>query len=189
MNVHLSCAISHSNASKLDTVLVDQCFTVFGGEKRREEKERTRASKKEKEENWEKNWEKRHKHTTAHQNSTNTPTHRTTPPPTPHTTNTTPHTTNTKHVRQPTVILSFFVNAWICAQRGTDRDLESVFVKRKVNARICARQATDRDLETKKWMLRYVSMNAFLDKTVTTVTPVMSVIFLRIYCFRFNIRL
>ena len=38
-------------------------------------------------------------------------------------------------------------NAWICAQRATDRDLESVF---NVNAWICACQTTDRDLETKK---------------------------------------
>ena len=43
--MHLSCAISHSNASKLDAVLVDQCFTVFGGEKREERR------RKEKEEN------------------------------------------------------------------------------------------------------------------------------------------
>ena len=59
------------------------------------------------------------------------------------------------HGGQPTVILREFqrgekVNAWICAQRATDRDLESVFVKRKVNAWICACQTTDRDLETKK---------------------------------------
>ena len=33
------------------------------------------------------------------------------------------------------------------ALEATDRDLESVFVKRKVNARICAHQSTDRDLE------------------------------------------
>ena len=29
------------------------------------------------------------------------------------------------HNRQPTVILSFNVNAWICAQSTTDRDLET----------------------------------------------------------------
>ena len=56
------------------------------------------------------------------------------------------------HGGQPTVILRESqrgekVNAWICAQRATDRDLESVFVKRKVNAWICACQTTDRDLE------------------------------------------
>ena len=39
------------------------------------------------------------------------------------------------------------MNAWICICQATDRDLESVFVKRKVNAWICAPQATDRDLE------------------------------------------
>ena len=43
--MHLSCAISHSNASKLDAVLVDQCFTVFGGEKRREEREKKREER------------------------------------------------------------------------------------------------------------------------------------------------
>ena len=43
---------------------------------------------------------------------------------------------------------SFFVNAWICTFQATDRDLESVFVKRKVNAWICARHSTDRDLES-----------------------------------------
>ena len=30
------------------------------------------------------------------------------------------------HSGQPTVILRVFANAWICAQRATDRDLESV---------------------------------------------------------------
>ena len=45
---------------------------------------------------------------------------------------------------------SFNVNAWICACQATDRDLESVFIKRKVNAWIRAQSATDRDLETKK---------------------------------------
>ena len=57
------------------------------------------------------------------------------------------------HGGQPTVISREFqrgenVNAWICAQRATDRDLESVFVKRKVNAWIYARHSTDRDLES-----------------------------------------
>ena len=44
---------------------------------------------------------------------------------------------------------SFCPNAWVCAPRATNRDLESVFARRKVNAWICACQATDRDLETK----------------------------------------
>ena len=53
------------------------------------------------------------------------------------------------HSGQPTVIFRvFFANAWKCAQWATDRDLESVFVKRKVNAWICARHSTDRDLES-----------------------------------------
>ena len=38
----------------------------------------------------------------------------------------------------------------LTTQLSTNRDLESVFVKRKVNARICAQSTTDRDLETKK---------------------------------------
>ena len=42
----------------------------------------------------------------------------------------------------------FFVNARISTCQATDRDLESVFVKRKVNAWICARHSTDRDLES-----------------------------------------
>ena len=53
------------------------------------------------------------------------------------------------HSGQPTVILRVFVaNAWICAQRATDRDLESVSAMKKVNAWICARHSTDRDLES-----------------------------------------
>ena len=58
------------------------------------------------------------------------------------------------HVGQPTVIFrvsaSLSQNAWICAPRATDRDLESVFVKRKVNAWTRAQSTTNRDLETKK---------------------------------------
>ena len=53
-----------------------------------------------------------------------------------------------EHSGQQTVILRVFVNAWICAQSTTDRDLERVFIERKVNAWICARHSTDRDLES-----------------------------------------
>ena len=105
----------------------------------------------------------------------------------------------------------FVANAWICAQRATDRDLESVFVKRKVNAWICAQSTTDRDLEcvfnVNAWICARHStdrdlesvfvkrkVNAwirakchFLIKTVTSVTSVF--FFLRIYCFRFYINL
>ena len=63
--MHLPCARSHSNASMLAALLVDQCFTVFGGEQREEKEKRgereegkkeerrkkERDSKKEKEEN------------------------------------------------------------------------------------------------------------------------------------------
>ena len=58
----------------------------------------------------------------------------------------------------------FVANAWICAQRATDRDLESFFLRmlgyahsgqptvilrqRKVNAWTCARHSTDHDLES-----------------------------------------
>ena len=45
---------------------------------------------------------------------------------------------------------SFCPNAWVCACQATNRDLESVFARRKVNAWICACQATERDLETKR---------------------------------------
>ena len=56
------------------------------------------------------------------------------------------------HCGQPTEILREFqrgekVNAWICTCQATDRDLESVFVRRKENAWICAQSTTDRDLE------------------------------------------
>ena len=50
-------------------------------------------------------------------------------------------------LKYPIDLQSFLANAWICAQRATDRDLESVFVKRKVNAWIYAHHSTDRDLE------------------------------------------
>ena len=98
-----------------------------------------------------------HRDTQTHTHTTHN-THTT--PPRPNTnTNTkhnTPHTHTTPHTRQPTVILRVFVNARISTCQATDRDLESVFVKRKVNAWICACHSTDRDLETKKWMLGYV---------------------------------
>ena len=91
------------------------------------------------------------------------------------------------HSGQQTVILRVFVNAWICAQSTTDRDLVSVFVKRKVNAWICARHSTDRDLESvfnvNAWIRapritdRDLVNIHFLFITVTTVTPVTPVIF------------
>ena len=67
------------------------------------------------------------------------------------------------------------MNAWICACQTTDRDLET----KKVNAWICAPPTSDHD-----------PANAiFLFITVTTVTSVMSVILMRIYCFRFIVNL
>ena len=56
------------------------------------------------------------------------------------------------HGGQPTVILREFqrgekVDAWICTCQATDRDLESVFVRRKENAWTCAQSTTDCDLE------------------------------------------
>ena len=36
-------------------------------------------------------------------------------------------------------------NAWTCAPRATDHDLESVSARRQVNASICARRATDHE--------------------------------------------
>ena len=91
----------------------------------------------------------KHKTHIPHTLSAHTPPH--TPTQHQHTTHQTPprtkythhaarthhHQTHTRmlghvHGGQPTVILSFNVNAWICAQRATDRDLESF-----VNAWIC----------------------------------------------------
>ena len=79
------------------------------------------------------------------------------------------------------------VNAWICARHSTDRDLESVF---NVNAWICACQTTDRDLESvfvKRKVNAWIRAKCLF--LLKTVTPVTSVIFLRIYCFRFYINL
>ena len=45
--VHLPCARSHANASKLDVTFVDQCFyTVFVGVKGRESEEKRREAKR-----------------------------------------------------------------------------------------------------------------------------------------------
>ena len=49
------------------------------------------------------------------------------------------------------------VNAWICARRASDRDLESF----NVNAWICTRQSTDGDLES-------FNMNAWMFAQSTT---------------------
>ena len=88
------------------------------------------------------------------------------------------------------------VNAWICAQRATDRDLESVF---NVNAWICACQTTDRDLQSvfnvNAWICApptsdHDHANAiFIYNCNDCNALVMSVIFLRIYCLIFNIKL
>ena len=51
-------------------------------------------------------------------------------------------------LRQCTTERGEKVNAWICACQATDRDLESVFVRRKENALICAQSTTDRDVES-----------------------------------------
>ena len=68
------------------------------------------------------------------------------------------------------------VNAWICARHSTDRDLQSVF---NVNAWICAPPTSDHDHANAIFIYNCNDCNA----------PVMSVIFLRIYCFSFNIKL
>ena len=58
------------------------------------------------------------------------------------------------HVGQPTVLFrvsaSFSEDAWICAPRATDRDLETVSASFSVNAWTCARRSTDRDLESQR---------------------------------------
>ena len=85
-------------------------------------------------------------HTHHHNKTTHTP-----HTPHAHTQNTTHHTHHTTYQATDRDLESVFVkrkvNARICAPQATDRDLESVF---NVNARICAHQSTDRDLETKK---------------------------------------
>ena len=107
VNVHLSCAISHSNASKLDAVLVDQCFTVFGGEKRREERERREEKREKREREKRKERIERKKREKTHTTTRHTTPHHTTTHH--HTTHTTQHTTQRMLgyvlVRQPTAIL------------------------------------------------------------------------------------
>ena len=48
------------------------------------------------------------------------------------------------------VLLLLLLVVSLVPQSTTDRDLDSVFVKRKVNAWICEQSTSDRDLETKK---------------------------------------
>ena len=50
----------------------------------------------------------------------------------------------------------------------TNRDLESVFVKRKVNARICAHQSTDRDLEGSFNMNAWICAQSTTDRDLET---------------------
>ena len=45
------------------------------------------------------------------------------------------------------MILRVFLRMLGYALEATDRDLQNVFVERKVNAWICAQSTTDRDLE------------------------------------------
>ena len=89
------------------------------------------------------------------------------------------------------VSASFCVNAWICAARSTDRDPVLC-----VNAWTCPRRATDRDLQSaSEIMLGYVHLEqptmilqmSFATKSVISVMSVMSLIFMRTYCFRINI--
>ena len=86
-----------------------------------------------------------HTHTPNHTTRQQPHAHHTTPhrhrhaPPTQH--HTTPHVlthTTLQHQTTDRDPQSFNVNAWICTCQATDRDFESVFVKRKVNAWICA---------------------------------------------------
>ena len=83
------------------------------------------------------------------------------------------------------VSASFCVNAWICAARSTDRDLDFC-----VNAWTCPRRATDRDLESVSASFcvnAWIWQMSFSIKSVTSVMSVMSVIFMRTYCFRMNV--
>ena len=117
------------------------------------------------------------------------------------------HTHHTTHQTTDRDLESFFMNARICAHQSTDRDLESVFVKRSECLEMCtagnrpwSRECLQRECldmclsDNRPWswdekVNAWIRANVFLFITVTTVTPVMSVIFLRIYCFRFNIKL
>ena len=137
--MHLPCARSHANASKLAAVLVDrffpQCLVARREERRgrgredrrekreegkkREERERRKEREQERERRGiERKKAKQHKNTHHPHNTQHHHDQTSTPTPTQHTTHQT-----------------------------TDRDLESVFVKRKVNAWTRAHQSTDRDLE------------------------------------------
>ena len=84
------------------------------------------------------------------------------------------------------------------ALEATDRDLESVFVKRKVFAWVCACQATDRDLESvfnvNAWICApptsdHDHANVIFIKNCNVCNACNVCNFLRIYCFRFNINL
>ena len=62
------------------------------------------------------------------------------------------------------------VNAWICTCQATDRDLESVFVRRKENAWTCAQSTTDRDLESFKvnaWICAQSTTDRDLERVST----------------------
>ena len=83
------------------------------------------------------------------------------------------------------VSASFCVNAWICAARSTDRDLDFC-----VNAWTCPRRATDRDLESVRASFcvnASIWQMSFSIKSVISAMSVMSVIFMRTYCFRITL--
>ena len=134
-----------------------------GKRKRREKKKDKRETERERERDRERERKRERECTKLH----NTPPQHTS---TPH------HSHHTTHQTTDRDLQSFFnVNAWICACQTTDRDLET----KKVNAWTCAHPTPDHDLA-----------NAiFLFKTVTPVTPVMSVIFCGQECFRIIIKL
>ena len=145
---------------------------------------------------------------TKHQHQHNTQlTHHTRHMHTHTTTHTPPHTPHHAPDNRPWS-WEFFMNARICAHQSTDRDLESVFVKRSECLEMCTagnrpwsreclqRECLDMCLSFNRPWSWDEKVNAwirakclFLIKTVTSVTSVTSVILMRIYCFRFIINL
>ena len=183
-------------------LLISALHSVCWREGKREEKRKKREEKEEDKTEEGKNKKERERARKREKERNKTPTHHT-PPARNTPNNTTPSCTHTthhtpQHLGQPTMILrvcecsdmcspvnrpwswgSFNVNAWICAQRATDRDLESVFVKRSECLDMClsSNRPWSWDEKVNAWIR---AKCLFLIKTVTSVTPVTSVILMRI---------
>ena len=65
---------------------------------------------------------------------------------------------------------SFRTKGWICARRATDRDLDSVIVRRKENAWMCAQSTTDCDLQSfnvNAWIFAQSTIDRDLERVST----------------------